>query len=400
MKSNIAHRRRAWPSRRGRHGQVAPTGRRRQGQGRRSRRQDRLARQGGCLQAVQGAGPLRAQYSEPRGAAGEPAASAAARPPARPGAFATRRAHAAAPRPRLAAPARPRPTPPTTPPPRRAPIPARSPTRRPSRSRWKPPARIRRPAMPPARRACARSPRRWRLPREALPRRHAAPRPPRGLLFAVVSGHASPPHPGARAPDPRDRAVNEHGEPQSIAIPAERALTVYVDKRELVTLMTLGAHPEWLVLGYLRNQRLVASRRRDRVHHGRLGSRRRRGARPASGIDRIEERTARRVVTTGCGQGSVFGGLMDEVDSAGLPAAAHAPGQLYGIVNAIRLQESTYKSAGSVHGCALFRGEEMLLFVEDVGRHNAIDTIAGWMWMQARPVRPATRRSCSTRPAG
>jgi FdhD protein len=105
-----------------------------------------------------------------------------------------------------------------------------------------------------------------------------------------------------------------------------------------------------------------------------------------SGIERIEERTAKRVVTTGCGQGSVFGGLMDEIESISLPRASITQSQLYGIVNAIRLQESTYKSAGSVHGCALFRGEEMLLFVEDVGRHNAIDTIAGWMWLQDPPM--------------
>jgi FdhD protein len=102
-----------------------------------------------------------------------------------------------------------------------------------------------------------------------------------------------------------------------------------------------------------------------------------------SGIDNIEERTSRRVVTTGCGQGSVFGGLMDEIEAIALPQASITQSQLYGILNAIRLQESTYKSAGSVHGCALFRGEEMLLFIEDVGRHNAIDTIAGWMWLQA-----------------
>ena len=99
------------------------------------------------------------------------------------------------------------------------------------------------------------------------------------------------------------------------------------------------------------------------------------------GIARIEERTARRVVTTGCGQGSVFGDLMGEVEALRLPDVRITQAQLYAIVNAIRLQESTYKSAGSVHGCALFRGEEMLLFVEDVGRHNAIDTIAGWMWL-------------------
>jgi FdhD protein len=88
------------------------------------------------------------------------------------------------------------------------------------------------------------------------------------------------------------------------------------------------------------------------------------------------------VVTTGCGQGTVFGQLMDDIDNVRLPDARLTQAQLYGIVNTIRTQESTYKSAGSVHGCALFRGEEMLLFVEDVGRHNAIDTIAGWMWLQ------------------
>ena len=185
----------------------------------------------------------------------------------------------------------------------------------------------------------------------------------------------------ARAPLTREIAVvNEHGEHEAVSIPAERDLTVYVDKRELVTLMTLGARPEWLVLGFLRNQRLVTSI--DEVESITVdwdtGAA---AVKTRAGIERIEERTARRVVTTGCGQGSVFGGLMDEIDSIRLPDTAITQAQLYGIVNAIRLQESTYKSAGSVHACALFRGDEMLLFVEDVGRHNAIDTIAGWMWL-------------------
>ena len=176
--------------------------------------------------------------------------------------------------------------------------------------------------------------------------------------------------------------VNEFGEREQVQIPAERPLTLYVDKRELVTLMTLGAQPELLVLGYLRNQRLVESvfdiesitvdwdvnAAAVRTRHG---------------IARIEERTASKVVTTGCGQGSVFGGLMDEVDRIRLPEARLTQAELYGIVNAIRLKETTYKSAGSVHGCALFRGETLLTFVEDVGRHNAIDTIAGWMWMHS-----------------
>jgi FdhD protein len=179
--------------------------------------------------------------------------------------------------------------------------------------------------------------------------------------------------------------VNEHGERQRMSIPAERALTVYVDKRELVTLMTLGAHPELLVLGYLRNQRLIsdASQVESITVDWEVGAA---AVRTRSGIEDIEEKTAHRVVTTGCGQGSVFGGLMDEVDQLELPAdACITQRQLYSLVNTIRLQESTYKSAGSVHACAMFSlGDdepEMLLFVEDVGRHNAIDTIAGWLWM-------------------
>jgi FdhD protein len=190
----------------------------------------------------------------------------------------------------------------------------------------------------------------------------------------------------ARAPLTREvSVVNEYGERSTTAIPAERDLTVYVDKRELVTLMTLGAHPELLVLGFLRNQRLVSSVGEIEsitvdwdVNSAAVKTR--------SGIDNIEARTAKKVVTTGCGQGSVFGSLMDEIDSIQLPASRLTQAQLYGITNAIRLQETTYKSAGSVHGCALFRGEEMVMFVEDVGRHNAIDTIAGWMWMNSVDV--------------
>ena len=185
-------------------------------------------------------------------------------------------------------------------------------------------------------------------------------------------------------------ATDEHGQARTLAIPAERPLTVYVDKRELVTLMTLGAQPELLVLGYLRNQRLVRSP--DEVASVTVdwdvGAA---AVATRHGIDRIDERTAHKVVTTGCGQGSVFGCLMDEVDQIQLPpGAALTQSQLYAIVNTIRLHDSVYKAAGSVHGCALFQGERLLFFVEDVGRHNAIDTIAGWMWLQ--PEDAAHRR--------
>ena len=179
--------------------------------------------------------------------------------------------------------------------------------------------------------------------------------------------------------------VNEHGVREQVSIPAERALTVYVDKREIVTLMTLGAYPELLVLGYLRNQRLVSDVNEvDSITVDWAAGEDGAGVaavKTRHGIDDIAARTEKRVVTTGCGQGSVFGDLMTEIDSVVLPDAHITQARLYGLLNAIRVQESTYKSAGSVHGCALFSGEHMQVFVEDVGRHNAIDTIAGWMWM-------------------
>jgi FdhD protein len=176
--------------------------------------------------------------------------------------------------------------------------------------------------------------------------------------------------------------LDERGRPSTIAIPAERPLTVYVDKRELVTLMTLGGAPEALTLGYLRNQRLVTDITGiesvqvdwsvDAV-----------AVKTVRGIADIEARTARKVVTTGCGQGSVFGGLMDDVEAITLsPTARLRQSVLYRIVNTMRLQQSIYKQAGSVHGCALFSAAgELIYFIEDVGRHNAVDAISGLMWL-------------------
>lgn len=182
----------------------------------------------------------------------------------------------------------------------------------------------------------------------------------------------------AHAPLTHDvEVVNEFGERFDVSIPSERALTIYVDKRELVTLMTLGAHPEWLVLGYLLNQRLIAHAAdvESITVDWEVGAA---AVKTRAGIVNFAQKTAKRVVTTGCGQGSIFGDLMAEVDTITLPATCITQAQIYMAVNAIRLQESIYKVTGSVHGCALFQGETMQLFVEDVGRHNAIDTIAGW----------------------
>jgi FdhD protein len=178
--------------------------------------------------------------------------------------------------------------------------------------------------------------------------------------------------------------LDEYGEHRTIHIPDERPLTLYVDKRELVTLMTLGAEPELLALGYLRNQRLVTGVEEvlsitadwdvNAV-----------AVRTRAGIEDFERKTASRVVTTGCGQGTVFGAMIDGLQSVQLPDAKSArisQSGLRDMLEVMRQQsDSIHRKAGSVHGCALFRGTEKLMFVEDVGRHNAIDTIAGWMWM-------------------
>ena len=175
--------------------------------------------------------------------------------------------------------------------------------------------------------------------------------------------------------------LDQHGERRTIDIPSERPLTVYVDKRELVTLMTLGASPELLVLGYLLNQSLIAGVA-DVASIGVDWDVDAAAVKTREGIADIAGKTARRTVTTGCGQGTVFGDAMAHIDAVQLPPAKDArirQGTLSRILEQMRQRHSVHKQAGSVHGCALFRGDAMQVFVEDVGRHNAIDTIAGWM---------------------
>jgi FdhD protein len=176
-------------------------------------------------------------------------------------------------------------------------------------------------------------------------------------------------------------AYNERGEMVPTSIAGEHPLTLYVDKREIVTLMTLGHAPEALVIGYLRNQRLVQSLEEIRAvqvdwetdsvavttAHGR------------------ELQLGKRTVTSGCGQGTVFGDLMEEVDQIKLRGdVALTDESLFSLLDRVRRHETIYKQAGAVHGCALAdTSGEILMFVEDVGRHNAVDAIAGFMWLDA-----------------
>ncbi|MBI4189432.1 MAG: formate dehydrogenase accessory sulfurtransferase FdhD [Betaproteobacteria bacterium] len=176
-------------------------------------------------------------------------------------------------------------------------------------------------------------------------------------------------------------ARNERGEVLPTEIAGEHPLTLYVDKREIVTLMTLGAAPEALALGYLRNQRLVNSIEEIlavqvdwEVDSVVVTTR--------SGLADLDGRMEKRTVTTGCGQGTVFGELMDEIESIGLPDdVSISEAAFYGLIDSVRRHETIYKQAGAVHGCALAKGSEILIFIEDVGRHNAVDAIAGQMWL-------------------
>ncbi len=180
-------------------------------------------------------------------------------------------------------------------------------------------------------------------------------------------------------------AIDEHGVARTTSIAGEHPLTLYVDKREIVTLMTMGQAPEALAIGYLRNQRLLRSIDdiaavqvdwdTDAV-----------AVTTRKGIKGLGKKMAKRTVTTGCGQGTVFGGLMDEIDAIQLRDDVQLPEDaLFSLLDAVRRHETIYKSAGAVHGCALAAfdasGAEIITFVEDVGRHNAVDAIAGQMWL-------------------
>ena len=185
-------------------------------------------------------------------------------------------------------------------------------------------------------------------------------------------------------------AIDETGALVPTSIAGEHPLTLYLDRRELVTLMTLGAAPEALALGYLRNQRIITSVEVIEAvqvdwETASVAVTTRGGKHWESAA--AEAQVARRTVTTGCGQGTVFGDLMEAIDEIRLPDSVRITQEvLYTVMERVRKHESIYKQAGAVHGCALCSNSgasrgEIIYFVEDVGRHNAVDAIAGRMWL-------------------
>ena len=176
-------------------------------------------------------------------------------------------------------------------------------------------------------------------------------------------------------------ARNEFNEAVPGSIAVERALTIYLDKREIVTLMTLGNHPELLILGWLRNQRMIddieaikAIQVDWETEAVAITTR--------EGVAGLDDKLGRKTVTTGCGQGTVFGDLMEDIDNIRLPRPKLRQSAIYSLLKSLNEYNEIYRNAGAVHGCALCsEAQGIEQFIEDVGRHNAVDAIAGYMWL-------------------
>jgi FdhD protein len=175
--------------------------------------------------------------------------------------------------------------------------------------------------------------------------------------------------------------VDECNRPRNVEIPGESPLTLYVDDREIVTLMTIGAHPEALALGYLRNQRFVDELEQIKsvsVDHRTESVK----VVTHDGIEGWDEKLKKRTVTTGCGQGTVFSCTLDSLYATSLPTVTLHQSTLYALLDNVTDCNGIYKRAGAVHGCGLCRGTDILMYTEDVGRHNAADAISGYMWLE------------------
>lgn len=174
-------------------------------------------------------------------------------------------------------------------------------------------------------------------------------------------------------------AKDEFGQQQEKHIAGERPLTIYVNKKEIVTLMTLGTQPEALVLGYLRNQGFVTNI--SEVKSVQVDWETESAAIVTQTEHDWNDKLSQRTITSGCGQGTVFGNMMDQLDKIQIKSTNILQSTLYALLNNISKQNEVYKRAGGVHGCALCKHDKQLIFVEDVGRHNAVDTISGLMWL-------------------
>jgi len=177
------------------------------------------------------------------------------------------------------------------------------------------------------------------------------------------------------------KVVDEYQNIREMHIADERPLTIYVDRFEIVTLMTLGTQPELLTLGYLKNQNLINDINEIKSIQVDWEVN---AAVVTTYTDDIEweDKLGSRTVTTGCGQGTIFGNMMEQIENIKLTPLKLKQSNIYALLKNLNAFNDVYKSAGAVHGCALCHGTEIVTFMEDVGRHNAVDAIAGYMWLE------------------
>jgi FdhD protein len=192
-------------------------------------------------------------------------------------------------------------------------------------------------------------------------------------------------------PDPQDprltervRGIDQTGVEIETVVTVERPLTIFLNSQEIVTAMTIGDHPDYLAIGYLLNQNMLQP---DDV---------------VSGVDydeelsvvvvrteretNYEEKLKKKVQTSGCAQGTVFGDLMEALENVTLPSTPLRTSWLYALTHKINTTPSLYLEAGAIHGCVLAQEDRPLVYMEDVGRHNAVDKIAGWMFQEKVPA--------------
>ncbi|MCL4157859.1 UNVERIFIED_CONTAM: hypothetical protein GTU68_044793 [Idotea baltica] len=178
------------------------------------------------------------------------------------------------------------------------------------------------------------------------------------------------------------KAIDEHGDYRDVPLTGERPLTIYLDNREIVTLMTMGAQPELLTLGYLRNQGLVRSIE-DVIAVQVDWDVEAVAVTTRQQVENIEVKLSKRTVTSGCGQGTMFGDVMASLGELNVVCPDFSEEIIYQVLSGLQDYNQMYKTAGAVHGCALCSmNGDVDVFVEDVGRHNAVDAISGWMWLE------------------
>ncbi|CAH6800572.1 Sulfur carrier protein FdhD [Vibrio chagasii] len=173
---------------------------------------------------------------------------------------------------------------------------------------------------------------------------------------------------------------DEYGEKLTKQIACERPLTVMLNWKEIVTLMTLGSRPEALVLGYLKNQSFLSDPEavESIIIDWETSSA---AVITKEDTSQLEQALKKKTVTSGCGQGTMYGNVMKQLEDYQVPQTKIKQSEIYTALEALTHYNDTYKKAGAVHGCAVCKDDQVLSFVEDVGRHNAVDTLAGEMWL-------------------